>query len=114
MDVKGAFPSVAVDRLLHDLRVRGIPKEHTDWLRTRLEGRTTRLTFDGFFTSDAFEIDNGLDQGDPQSVICYLLYTADLAEIPNPKNGESSLVFVDDNSILAIGKDFRSTGPLDL
>jgi hypothetical protein len=86
MDVKGAFPSIAVDRLLHNLRVRGIPKAHTNWLRIRLEGRTMCLTFDGY-TSDKFEIDNGLDQGDSQSVISYLLYTAGLAEIPDHRKG---------------------------
>ena len=109
MDVKGAFPSVAIDRLLHNLRMRGIPKAHTDWLRMRMEGRTTRLIFDGYVSED-FLIDNGLDQGDPQSVVNYLLYTADLAEIPDHKKGESSVVFVDDNSVLVVGKDFRETG----
>ena len=109
MDVKGAFPSVAIDRLTHNLRARGVPKEHTDWLSRRLEGRKTQMVFDGY-SSDNFAVDNGLDQGDPQSVVLYLIYNADLAEIPRERNGESSILFVDDNSVLVIGKDFRETG----
>ena len=108
MDMKGAFPSVAIDRLIHNLRVRGVPKEHTDWLLRHLEGRETQMVFDGH-SSDNFAVENGLDQEDPQSVVLYLLYNADLAEIPRERNGESSILFVDDNSVLVIGKDFRET-----
>ena len=32
LDVKGAFPSVAIDRLAHELRVAGIPVEHVEWM----------------------------------------------------------------------------------
>ena len=43
MDVKGAFPSVDLDRLIHNMRMRGIPVEHTDWLERRYAGRTSRI-----------------------------------------------------------------------
>jgi Reverse transcriptase (RNA-dependent DNA polymerase) len=106
---KGAFPSVAVDRLLHDLQVRGIPKAHTNWLQIWLDGRRTKLVFNGF-TSEEFDIDGRLNQGDPQSVISYLLYNSGLAEIPKEKKGESSVLFVDNNSVLAVGRNFNNTG----
>jgi ribonuclease HI len=109
MDVKGAFPSVAVDRLLHNLWVKGILKEHTDWLHRRLDGRRMQLVFDGY-TLEEFDIDNRLDQGDPQSVISYLFYNTPLAEIPVEKDSDSSVLFVDDNSILSIGKSFEDMG----
>ena len=32
LDIKGAFPSMAVDQLIHNMRMRGVPKEHTDWI----------------------------------------------------------------------------------
>jgi hypothetical protein len=75
LDVKGAFPSVDIERLVHNLRVRGVPKEHTEWMMRRLSGRHTRMKFDDF-KSHLFDIDGGLDQGDPLSVITYMLYNA--------------------------------------
>ena len=108
LDVKGTFPSTTVDRLIHNMRMKGVPKEHTDWILRRLEGQKTKLIFDDY-SSDSFVIDNGLDQGDPHSLICYLFYNAGLAEIPIKRNGESGVLFVDYNSILAVGKDFRTT-----
>ncbi len=64
LDVKGAFPSVDVDMLIHEMLMMGIPVQYTDWLRRRLEGRKTVLTFDDF-KSLVFKVTNGLDQGDP-------------------------------------------------
>jgi hypothetical protein len=33
LDVKGVFPSVNIDRLIHNMRMRSIPKEYTDWMK---------------------------------------------------------------------------------
>jgi hypothetical protein len=75
LDVKGAFPRVDIERLVHNLRTRGVPKEHTEWMMRRLSGRHTRMKFDDC-KSHLFDIDGGLDQGDPLSVITYMLYNA--------------------------------------
>jgi hypothetical protein len=48
LDVKGAFPSVDTRRLMHNMRMMGIPKEHAEWIMRRLNGRKTTLTFDDF------------------------------------------------------------------
>jgi len=73
-----------------------------------LEGRCTTLIFDDFHSA-SFDINNGLDQGDPHSLICYLIYNADLLAIPNTRNGEMGLLFVDDAAIVAVGEDFTET-----
>ncbi|KAJ7678359.1 hypothetical protein B0H17DRAFT_944552 [Mycena rosella] len=83
----------------------GVPREHTDWMVRRYEGRTSRIVFDDY-TSAPFAVDGGLDQGDPHSGICFLLYGTGLATIPEPKNGENSVVFVDDNTLITTGADF--------
>ena len=87
LDVKGAFPSVDINRLIHNMRKRGIPQEYTNWMRRRLANRKTTLVFDDHVTT-AFAVENGLDQGDPFSGICYLLYNSNLTTIPNRKAGE--------------------------
>jgi len=56
-----------------------------------------------------FIIVNGLDQGDPFSGICYLIYNANLLKIPILKVGEQVLLFVDDAVIIVIGKNFMET-----
>lgn len=58
--------SVDLDRLTHDMRMRGVPREHTDWMVRRYEGRTSRICFDGYM-SDPYNIVGGLDQGAPES-----------------------------------------------
>ena len=50
LDVKAAFPSVDINRLIHNMRKRGIPEEYTIWMRKRLENRRTTLRFDDFET----------------------------------------------------------------
>jgi ribonuclease HI len=108
LDVKGAFPSVDVNRLIHNMKKRGIPREYTEWMRRRLSDRKTTLSFDDYQT-DAFEVHNGLDQGDPFSGILYLIYNADLLKIPVLKAGERLLLFVDDAVIIVMGKNFNET-----
>ena len=108
LDVKGAFPSVDIDRLIHNMRKRGVPQEYTEWMKRRLGNRRTTLAFDDYQTA-AFIVANGLDQGDPYSGICYLIYNADLLKIPVLKVGEWILLFVDDAVIIVIGKDFAET-----
>ena len=57
----------------------------------------------------AFEVLNGLDQGDPYSGICYLIYNSDLTKITFLKAGEWILLFVDDAVIIICSKDFNET-----
>jgi hypothetical protein len=106
MDVKGAFLSVDLDRLVHDMRMRGVPWQHTDWLMRRYAGCTSRISF-GDYTSDAFAVQGGLDQGDPHSGFAYLIYNSDLAEIPKVSKGEAGVVFVDD--LITVADTFKET-----
>jgi hypothetical protein len=108
LDVKGAFPSVDINRLIHNMRKRGVPREYTEWMERRLGNRHTTLTFDDYET-EAFIVENGLDQGDLYSGVCYLIYNSDLLEIPIIRIGEWILLFVDDAVIIVTGKDFTET-----
>jgi ribonuclease HI/exonuclease III len=105
LDVKGAFPSTAIDRLIHNMRRRRIPKEITDWMERRLEHRTTTLTFDDY-TSPPFPLDNGLDQGDPFSQTAYIIYNADQLEIPQAANDEHGILYIDDSNLLVVANTF--------
>ncbi len=106
LDVKGAFPSVDVDMLIHEMLMMGIPVQYMDWLCRRLEGRKTVLTFDDF-KSLVFEVTNGLDQGDPLSQILYIIYNSSVAR--RLKNGEKGFLFIDDKAILIHGETFDET-----
>jgi hypothetical protein len=108
LDVKGAFPSVDINCLIHNMRRRGIPKEYTDWMRHRLENRCTTLIFDNHETA-TFMVENRLDQGDPYSGISYLVYNSDLLDIPSLDLGEQTLLFVDDAVLIITGEDFSDT-----
>ncbi|KAJ7107433.1 hypothetical protein C8R44DRAFT_537309, partial [Mycena epipterygia] len=87
---------------------RGVPVQHTEWLRRRYAGRTSHLSF-GDFTSERFVVDSGLDQGDPHSGFAYLVYNSSLAEIPKADKGEAAVIFVDDNTVITVGKTFKIT-----
>lgn len=108
LDVKGAFPSVAIEVLAHELRMRGVPKEHVEWVKRRNEGRKTTLVFDDH-RSKEFEVENGLDQGDAQSLILYILYNAGILAIPIFRNGEWAFIFVDDVALAVTCKTFDDT-----
>ncbi|KAG2038078.1 hypothetical protein BDR03DRAFT_862702, partial [Suillus americanus] len=65
-------------------------------------------------TSDWFPVSNGIGQGDPLSMIPYIIYSSDLVDVASPRRGrealkELTLAFVDDTAFIAIGKDFSDT-----
>ena len=59
------------------------------------------MKFDDFL-SKTIHVGNGIGQGDPLSMILYILYNADLLEIVSPPE-EESLGFVDDVLAMAEG-----------
>jgi Reverse transcriptase (RNA-dependent DNA polymerase) len=102
LDVKGAFPSVAVDRLAHEMRMKGVPVKHVNWMLRRLDGRKTVLTFDDF-RSQEFAIDNGLDQGDPISGVSYMIYNGGMLDCIRGEDGVHGALFIDDVYLLTVG-----------
>ena len=106
LDIRGAFPSVILERLLHNMRTKGIPKEYMEWIRRKVANRNTTIYLDDY-TTPPMLIPWGLDQGCPLSGIVYQFYSTGLIEIPNENNGEGCVSFVDDTTITAEGKDLE-------
>ena len=69
-----------------------------------LRDRITYLKFDDH-TLEAININNGIGQGDPLSMVLYQFYNADILDIPRGK-AESAIGYVDDALILAVAKNF--------
>jgi hypothetical protein len=108
LDVKGAFPSVDVQRLCHDMRMRGIPQEYTDWIREKLTGHQTTIAFDDY-RSPLIDIEAGLDQGCPISPLCYVFYNSPVIEAVSPGRSQKEMAtgFIDDVVLLARGDNFE-------
>ena len=104
---EGAFPNAVPSRLVHNLRKRRLPRRYTSFIAGMLEGRTTHLKFDDH-VSDVIEINNGIGQGDPLSMVLYQYYNADILDIPAHTN-ETSIAYVDDALIMASAPDFETT-----
>jgi ribonuclease HI len=102
LDVEAAFPNAVTDRLLHNLRRRRILRVYVRFVEQLLKDRRTRMKFDDF-VSDLIYLSNGIGQGDPLSMILYILYNADLLEIALAPE-EEALGFVDDALVLVEGK----------
>ena len=80
LDVEGAFPNAVTERLIHNLERRRIPVILTRFVANILTNRRTRIKFNDY-TSEYHNITNGIGQGDPLSMLLYILYNADLLEI---------------------------------
>ena len=70
-----------------------------------LADRNTKLQFDDYM-SDWVEIDNGIGQGDPLSMILYLYYNADILDIPT-RRGQATVAFIDDANLYAEGDTYK-------
>ena len=103
LDVKGAFPNAILARLLHNMRMHCVPEEYILFVDRLLTDRRMRLKFDGF-TLEWINVDNGIVQGDPLSMILYLFYNADLLE--DVGKMETKVGYVDDVNFYAEGHTF--------
>lgn len=108
LDIKAAFPSVSTPRLFHEMRMRGIPQELTQWFARKLHGRQTTLLYDDY-ESPALNVDNGLDQGCPASVIMYQLYNTSLLEKVDQQPTLWATGNIDDVAVIAEGPTFQDT-----
>jgi hypothetical protein len=90
------------------MRRRGIPKEYTEWIHNKVEGRHTQIIFDDF-TAAPRVVPRGLDQGCPLSGILFQFYNADLLEIPDRNNGEDTIAFVDNATAMAEGSNLEES-----
>jgi ribonuclease HI/endonuclease/exonuclease/phosphatase family metal-dependent hydrolase len=108
LDVEGAFPNAVTGRLIHNLKKRRIPAMLVRFISRLLTNRRTKLRFDDY-TSDFIDITNGIGQGDPLSMLLYILYNADLLEIIDDELKEDALGYVDDIALLATGRDFEES-----
>ena len=106
LDIKGVFPSVILECLIHNMHSRGILEEYTGWIRRKVEARCTTISFDDFNTA-AMEIPQGLNQGCPLSGITYQFYNTGLIEVVNQQKGEDCVGFVDDTTIFAEGANLQ-------
>jgi Reverse transcriptase (RNA-dependent DNA polymerase) len=108
LDVEGAFPNTVTDRLIHNLKRRRIPATLVRFVAGILANRRTRLRFDDYI-SEYMDITNGIGQGDPLSMLLYIIYNADLLEITENDNMEDAVGYVDDIALLAKGEDFEES-----
>jgi Reverse transcriptase (RNA-dependent DNA polymerase) len=105
LDIEGAFPNTVTECLLHNMRKRQVPEEYVLFVARMLADRKTRLKFDDFI-SDWVNIDNGIGQGDPLSMILYLFYNADILNIATGK-GQAAVAFVDDANLYTEGDTYE-------
>ena len=70
-----------------------------------LTGLWTQLKFDDY-TSSWFELDNGIGQGDPLSMLLYLYYNSDVLEVLKGRD-EMGLGYVDDMALVTVASNFR-------
>ena len=110
LDVEAAFPSAVPERLFHEMRRLGIPEVIVNWLRRKLRGRKTKLSFDDY-VSDLFEIISGIDQGCPLSVILYKIYNCMLLECITllGLTHADAVAFIDNVAVIAFGKNLQET-----
>ena len=105
LDIASAFPNAMTNRLLLNMKRLGYPTKIMDFFHAMLRDRHTTLTFDGY-TSAPIPIDNGIGQGEPSSMILYLIYSHALAAIPSTLGGDGG-AYVDDTFFWAACDTFE-------
>jgi len=103
LDIKGVFPNVVLNQLIHDMRTRGVPPQYTDWIAHKVSSRWMTLKFDSY-ELEPLSMIKGIDQGCPLSGIAYQFYSSDLVDIHDTDSGEDAIMFMDDMLLLAWAK----------
>ena len=105
MDIAGAFPNAVTSRLLLNMRKLAYPTELIGFFEAVLADRRTQLAFNGFL-SEYISVDNGIGQGEPSSMILYLIYSHALVAIP-PTCDRDGGAYVDNNFFMATGGTYE-------
>ncbi|KAF8835920.1 hypothetical protein BDN67DRAFT_912141, partial [Paxillus ammoniavirescens] len=79
LDIEGAFPNTITNHLLHNMRARHILESFIGFTDHLLQGRRTKLKFDRYL-SEWIDITNSIGQGDPLSMILYIIHNSDLVD----------------------------------
>src|SRR6266481_9028990 len=88
-----------------NMRKLAYPTELIEFFEAVLAGRRTQLAFDGFL-SEYISMDNGIGQGEPSSMILYLIYSHVLVAIPPMCDGDGG-AYVDDNFFMATSGTYK-------
>ena len=103
LDMSSTFPNISHDRLLHNLRCKGIPTALIRWTASFLADRKTTLVL-GRWQSSTYRVSTGIPQGSPISSILFLFFNTDLVEhCAWSTHRVIGLGFVDNVNILACG-----------
>ena len=109
LDIKGAFPNVAIPVLVHDMRCMGFHPKYTDWITNRTTDRETILAFDNY-VSQPFEVKHGLDQGCNLSPFLYNCYSAGQMKALDNRTDELGNTFADDGVCAASAESLERAG----
>ena len=85
-----------------------IPTSIIKFVQNLLTNRRTHIKFDDYI-SDPILLENGIGQGDPLSMLLYIIYNADLLDLPTNPKTEDTIRYVDDIAIVATGEDLHQT-----
>ncbi|EGU12008.1 Pol-like protein [Rhodotorula toruloides ATCC 204091] len=102
LDVSKAFPSVQTERLMTNLKSRGLPNPACAWIRSFLSERSCTLQLEGI-VSETIEWTSGLPQGSLLSPILFLTYNAPLLDTCETTT-TCGFGWIDDVNVLAWGK----------
>ena len=119
-DIKGYFDFVNHNRLLAELKRKGLPLEYVKWTASFLSDREAAVCIDGI-RGDMKRVENGIPQGSPVSPILAAFYMAKLLDdfntranrpitttpVPDNPTEPHLYMYVDD------GKIFVSSESLD-
>ncbi|KAI1004605.1 hypothetical protein K3495_g3605 [Podosphaera aphanis] len=97
LDISGVFDNVSRDRLIHNLREKGIPRWVSQYIRSFLEERTTSVVL-GSFKGEQIPTYTGIPQGSSLSPILFLFASTLLPALQTANS--SAVGFVDDTNIL--------------
>ena len=100
LDILGAFDNVNHQRLLWNIRELGYSESLVGWIGSFLTGRTRQIYFNKGLIQP-FNIEAGIPQGSPLSLILWLLYNYKALQVA----GAEALVtgYIDDTCILIMG-----------
>ena len=95
LHIKGVFPSIILEKLIHNMRCRGMPEEYTKWIRRKVIYHVTTINDNDYYAMPE-TIPRGMDKGCPLSAMAYLFYSTDLIEVVCRNEGRDCVGFVND------------------